>query len=37
MHLVDPANRALGTLTLLVTGIGGSSDCQGTIEYSEIQ
>lgn len=31
------AIRALGTLTLLVTGIGGSSDCSGGIKFKEIR
>ena len=29
--------RALGTLTLLVTGIGGASDCNGSIKFKEIR
>lgn len=28
-------NRDLGTLTLLVTGIGGTSDCRGSIKFKE--
>lgn len=31
------AVRALGTMTLLVTGIGGTSDCRGSITFKEIR
>lgn len=31
------AVRALGTLTLLVTGIGGTSDCRGSMTFKEIR
>lgn len=31
------AVRALGTLTLLVTGIGGTSACRGSVNYKEIR
>jgi hypothetical protein len=31
------AVRALGTLTLLVTGIGATSACRGTLNYKEIR
>jgi hypothetical protein len=31
------AARSLGTLTLLVTGIGGTSDCSGSIKFKEIR
>lgn len=31
------AVRANGTLTLMVTGIGGTSDCRGTIAWKEVR
>lgn len=30
-------NRILGTLSLLVQGVGGSSDCNGSIKFKEIR